>query len=131
MVSVPDVNARAIGTWETGTQVIIDGYEQLVWWRRCWLEKQCRRQRVGLVITAHRPMGLPALLSTSVTPVIAQRIVAQLLAQQRHTGARSINISTTAFFSLDRIAHLLTRHHGNMRETLFSMYDLYEQMCRS
>ncbi|HEX4148756.1 MAG TPA: hypothetical protein VHY20_07205, partial [Pirellulales bacterium] len=44
------------------TLVIVDGYEQLSAWARWALKFACRRRRCGLLVSTHRPSGLPLLL---------------------------------------------------------------------
>jgi hypothetical protein len=97
-----------------GTIVVIDGYEQLSTWSRVRLAALCRRRNLGLVVTSHGSVGLPPLWTTEVTPELAQRLVAQLLGEE------------SSVISPDEVASCLARHRGNLRETLFELYDLYE-----
>jgi hypothetical protein len=97
------------------TLVVVDGYEQLGLWQRWWLKRFCRRRGLGLLLTAHAPVGLPELAHTSATPELAQQIVAQL---QGHHPSRITPADVTQRFG---------DHGGNLREMLFDLYDLYEQ----
>jgi hypothetical protein len=101
-----------------GTLVMIDGYEQLARWNRWRLKRTCRRRGLGLLVTAHRDVGLPTLLATATSVALAEDIVRELLGDQG--------------FSLDteQIAAPWDRHGGNVREVLFDLYDLYEQRRR-
>jgi hypothetical protein len=99
------------------TTVIVDGYEQLSRWRRFLLKRQCCRRGWGLIVTAHASVGLPELYRTTATPELAQKIVDQLMAGQ------------TSPFTGAELAECLARHHGDLRETLFDLYDRYEEGC--
>jgi hypothetical protein len=95
--------------------LIVDGYEQLSRWSRLLLTRLCRRRRIGLLITTHESVGLPELHRTVATPDLANQIVAELI------GDREFRIPT------EEVAQSLARRHGDLRETLFDLYDLYEQ----
>jgi hypothetical protein len=97
-----------------GTVVIVDGYEQLASWRRFVLKRFCRRQGLGLLVTAHRSMGLPDLTRTTTSVALAGRLVAQLLSQH------------PSMVAPEEIHHRFHRHRGNLREVLFDLYDLFE-----
>ena len=95
--------------------LIVDGYEQLSCWRR-WLSKRlCHRRGWGLLVTGHASVGLPPLHQTAATPELAEKIVGKLMAGRAAPLAAS------------ELAECLARHHGNLRETLFELYDLYEE----
>lgn len=94
--------------------LVIDGYEQLGMLGRFWLARQCARYRSGLLVTAHASVGLPELLVTATTPALARRIVEQLL------------VDTPAQITAAEIDAAFARHQGDLRETLFALYDLYE-----
>ncbi len=95
--------------------LIVDGYEQLGRWRRLLLKRFCRRQGIGLLVTAHASMGLPPLCETTVTLDLAEQIVRQLLGNQ------------SSPFTAAEVSQALSRRGGDLRETLFDLYDLYEQ----
>ncbi len=95
--------------------VVVDGYEQLSTWHRFWLKRYCRRRRLGLLVTSHLPVGLPEIYRTTASLQMAQKIVEQLLQNQKITIPAEI------------IAERFTRHGGNIRELLFDLYDLVEQ----
>ncbi len=94
--------------------LIVDGYEQLSRWRRFLLKRHCRSRGLGLLVTAHAPVGLPELYRTEPTPELAERIVGQLMAGRSPP------------FTASQLAACFARHRGNVRETLFDLYDLYE-----
>lgn len=95
--------------------VVVDGYEQLSRWRRFLLKRLCRRRGWGLMVTAHVSVGLPEVYRTATTPDLAEKIVAQLMAG--HTSS----------FTRAELAECLARHDGDLRETLFELYDRYEE----
>jgi energy-coupling factor transporter ATP-binding protein EcfA2 len=100
------------------TVLVVDGYEQLGWWRRMRLNRTVRRAGAGLLVTAHSPMDMPTLYTTASSPEIAARLVRGLVAE--HAPGMCLPID-------DReIARRLTVHDGDVRELLFGLYDLYE-----
>jgi hypothetical protein len=101
--------------WNATTQVIVDGYEQLSRSSRRRLTAVCTRQGAGLLTTTHAPTGLPTLYRSGVTLDQAQEIVAGLLPSDWDS------------ISGNEIADAFAQHHGDLRETLFTLYDLYEQ----
>jgi hypothetical protein len=100
------------------TQLVIDGYEQLSWWSRRRVKSLCRRHGTGLLVTAHTDVGLPTLCSTQPSEELARAVVARLLSngESNITG----NDVATAFAAAG----------GNLRETLFKLYDVYQQRQR-
>jgi hypothetical protein len=96
--------------------LVVDGYEQLSRWHRWRLRRLCRRNGWGLVVTAHASVGLPPLWQTAITPELAQAVVDSLLAGQ------------TSPLPAPQLADYLARHQGDLRETLFDLYDRYEAM---
>jgi hypothetical protein len=95
--------------------MVVDGYEQLGLWSRLGLKRFCRRQGLGLLVTAHKSVGLPSLCRTAVTPDLAWRIVGTLL------GGRQ------PLLTPEEVSHCLSRHGGDLREALFELYDLFER----
>jgi hypothetical protein len=100
---------------EAGTVVIVDGYEQLAWWNRVTLGWFCRRRGLGLLVTSHASVGLPDLFRTTTSLALARQIVDQLLAED--PGA----------VTPGEVDERFRLHHGNMREVLFDLYDLYQR----
>ncbi len=94
--------------------VVIDGFERLSLLSRWYWKLRCWRRGDGLLVTAHRDLGLPTLYQTEVTPQLAQRVVDQLLAD-----------GDAGIFPLD-VKEALGEHHSDLRSTLFALYDLYE-----
>jgi len=100
--------------WNESTQIVVDGFERFAWWQRRLLFFLVGRRNCGLLVTAHRDLGIPLVYRTSPTPRIAREIVRQLLCQ------RSDCISDA------EIMDIFHKVHGNVRELLFALYDLYE-----
>jgi hypothetical protein len=98
--------------------IVIDGYEQLSPWSRFWIRRYGRRHGHGLLVTAHVDMGFPELYRTEVTPEIALRVVAYLTPESE----RAITPA--------EVASRLAVRDGDLRETLFDLYDLHESRKR-
>lgn len=100
--------------WNSQTQLVVDGYEQLGWCRQQILRRQCARANCGLLVTAHAPTGLPALITLTPTRETVELVVQALLAKSPGAITRS------------EIDQAFSRHGGNVREMLFELYDRYE-----
>jgi hypothetical protein len=97
----------------------IDGYEQLstlARWRLAWL---CRGRRLGLLVTSHQPTSLPTLYCTKPTPELVNNLVARLLGGELSPEWR------------EAAERSFVERHGDVREVLFELYDLYELQRRS
>jgi hypothetical protein len=105
--------------WDSRTQVVVDGYEQLAWFQRIWLRRKCRAHRAGLLVTAHRCMGLPLLWQTTTGTDLAWQIVKRLL---EPCGCDCISQAD--------VTEAYRTNRGDMRETLMALYDLFEQRTR-
>ena len=102
--------------WDRNTQVIVDGFEQLYSLQRLSLYARCLYQGAGLLVTTHRrALTLPLLYHTHVDLTTAWDVVQRLFEEQ---AANPI--------SNQEVSDCLQSHHGNMREMLFALYDLYE-----
>lgn len=98
--------------------VFLDGAEQLSrlgFWR---VQRRCRREGLGLLVTAHRSLGLPALYSTSVSEAMARRLAERILASCPQAPR---------LVEPDEAAAALRAAHGDLRVALFALYDLYEE----
>jgi hypothetical protein len=101
---------------------VIDGYEQLGRFARLRLGRICRRRGCGLVISVHTESaarGIPLLFRTHT----AQETVAQLIERflPSHQG----------IIALADISASYEAHAGNVRETFFALYDLFERRGKS
>jgi len=108
------ISRRESTNWNDRTIVVIDGFEQLGLISRLWIVRACRRRSCGLLVTAHTGAGLPLVWETRVSTERAWSIVASLLGDE----ASSLWQEDTQ--------RLLAEHGGNLRDTLFALYDLYE-----
>jgi len=100
---------------DENTQLIIDGFEQLSWWSRRSVKQVCRSRGAGLLVTAHQDLGLPTLLRTEPSLELAQAVVARLLPPGDET------------LRPEDISRAFEATGGNLRETLFGLYDVYQQ----
>jgi ABC-type transport system involved in cytochrome c biogenesis ATPase subunit len=93
--------------------VIVDGYEQLSWWSRLKLKHLCSRHNWGLLVTAHANVGLPTICEVQSDQATVQQL------------ARDLQRSVECLVSDADVAAEFQRQGGNVRETLFGLYDLY------
>ena len=100
------------------TVFLVDGYEQLSRWNRLRLKWFCRHSGNGLVATAHHSVGLPDLFQPTIDLDLAWRIVQQLQQGRQRQLTR------------EDLAERFHAHEGNLRETLFDLYDLYQRYDR-
>lgn len=112
------VDRQKAARWSESTQVVVDGYEQLGWWSRRWLLGACRRRGAGLLVTSHQDVGLPLLWTTGADEPLAQQIV------------RDMQRGEATLVSDEDVSRCYQHHAGNLRETLFELYDLYERRRR-
>jgi hypothetical protein len=66
------------------------------------------------LVTAHQPVGLPVLLTTEPSLALAQQIVERLLPDNDSTVTR------------EDVEAAFTKCGGNLRETLFALFDIYQ-----
>ena len=99
--------------------LIVDGFEQLSRFQRLRVRWRCRLVGCGLVVTAHRPVGLPTLWQTGADLETAVALVDEL------QSAR------TPLIGHDDVARAFERHEYDVREMLFEFYDLYEERTRA
>jgi hypothetical protein len=129
------LHASDAASWSDATQVVVDGYEQLSWWGRLRLKSLCRRRGAGLLVTAHAAVDLPVLYHVQPTLEATQQVVAALLekvAEQSATEAAESNQPLLAdVITPGDVAVHFDIHHGNVRETLFALFDLYRQRTES
>lgn len=132
------IDRSTAAAWNASTQVIVDGYEQLSWWGRWRLKSLCRKRGTGLLVTAHAPVDLPVFYRVEPSLETAQQVVETLLdrsldpvsvrpgrnmaepAQPNQPGVGSV-------ISRDDVAAAFARQHGNVREALFELHDLYRR----
>lgn len=96
-------------TFDARDLVCLDGAEQLDWAR--WMLFRWRTRRAGgVLITSHRRGRLPTLIECTTSPELLDRIVNRLA--PRAEGLRTP-------------VGLFARHHGNLRDALRELYDVY------
>jgi hypothetical protein len=95
--------------------LVIDGFEQLGRWQRWSVMRACERRRCGLLVTSHRPCGLPILVHLKPQIEIVQRLVGECLPD--HHGCIETQDIEIAW----------ARHGSNIREILFDLYDVFER----
>ncbi len=101
-----------------GEIIVVDGFEQLNWLTRLQLKRRCRRAGAGLLVTAHVPMGLPALIQLSPSRRLIEQLVAALCAQIP-SGITSGDVAASH-----------ASHGSNVREIFFDLYDRHERLRR-
>lgn len=88
--------------------LVIDGVERLSWLQRKLLLADCRRKKIGLLVTTHRRLfGLPVFFETSFDEIQFRKILSHLSSQQYET----------------QYQRLSKRFGENCREMLFELYD--------
>ena len=102
-----------------GTRLIVDGFEQLPWVLQCVLRCFCAWRDCGLLVTSHRDVRLPWLVQTTSSLAWVQQIVSRLLQSCPRDVIRE-----------DDVRVCYDRQDGNVRETLFALYDLFEYRRR-
>jgi hypothetical protein len=101
---------------ESAKTILIDGFEQLSRLSRWRLKLACRRRDWGLLVTAHRDVGLPTLVELAPSLVTFRRVVDRLL--QPHADEMPSELVAASFAACG----------GNMREALLALYDDYERL---
>lgn len=107
------VDPHEFRKWTAQTLIVIDGFEQLSYWQRRKIKNLCSQNRAGLVVTAHRSVGLPTIHETTVDASSARKVISRLLADEQFTVRD------------DDLRRLVATHHGNLRDVLFELFDLY------
>ncbi len=100
-------------SWDAATLVVVDGFEQLSAWHRWRLVRLAKRREATLITTVHRKPNLPVLLAMTPTLPVIELIVAKLLDDDWSVVTRQ---DVASCF----------RKHGDARETLFALYDIYQ-----
>ena len=119
-MALHDEQRRLTGDWTRqahaagASLIVVDGYEQLGRLARWSLGWHCRRHGWGLLVTAHVDVGLPTLATLAPNLVVAQAVVDRLLQRGENSISREI------------VAECFAASDGNVRETLFALYDRYE-----
>ena len=108
---------RDMPNWRAYPVVIIDGIEQLSWFRRWLVLWYCRRHKLPLLATSHRVFrGCQVLWQTRIDPQTERWVLETILADY---GPELVDIALQS----DAWKSSRARHGDNLRETLFDMYD--------
>lgn len=112
---------RSIIRSRPGTTLCLDSWEQAGFMLRkiIWLAVTVRR--CGLLVTCHRPTTMPVLMQCQTSPLLLKRIVEQL---PNHEQRRSSLIHEAD------IQDAFLKCGGNIRESLYDLYDRFEQRVR-
>lgn len=103
-------------------QIVVDGFEQLDVICKLMLWMRCVMWRRGLLITTHHTVLFwPIIHRTQTSESLVSNLVAELL-QNQETLAGELTNEQKAELE-NRATQLLAQHRGNIRETLFAMYD--------
>jgi hypothetical protein len=105
--------------WEGALLLVVDGYERLGWLERWRLNRRCRRNGTGLLVTSHRPTGLPNLIRLAPDRQLVEWLVADLCAEVS-SGVTPADVAAS---------HAC--HGSNVREILFDLYDRHERLRRN
>ena len=102
---------QVLATCEPGHILVIDGAEQLGWFR--WQRfRRAVPERIGLLVTTHRPGRLPTLFECRTSPELLLQAVT--------------NIAPHVLSEVEADLRPLFKHSaGNIRECLRSLYDRY------
>jgi hypothetical protein len=109
--------ARALLRARPGSLACLDGWEAIGGLSRWLVRFLARRQGVALVVTSHRPTGLPLVIRTAGSLPLLEAIVGRL---------------PSAGGLIDRadLAAACQAQAGNLREALLDLYDRFESRAR-
>jgi energy-coupling factor transporter ATP-binding protein EcfA2 len=92
---------------EQNLMLLIDGIERFTWRQR---RNILRNKSSKMVVTAHRPVGLPVWLHNRTSPELAQTLLRHL-------------IDNPEPWIVDQCDSLFQKHRGNIRDVFRSLYD--------
>jgi|688.fasta_scaffold16095_4 hypothetical protein len=108
---------RAILRARRGTTLLLDGWERVGPLAGRLARLAARLRGCRLVVTSHRPAGMPTAVETAGTLPLLTAIVARLPAND--------GLITPA-----DLADAFARHRGNLRDALADLYDRFEHRAR-
>ncbi len=112
---------KSVREWTPCSIAILDGYEQLGFWSRFTIERIARARSISILATAHRPIrGFETIWETSVNESSSKWVVEQLL-QQAGMPYNANELLQSEAWSRSR-----AKHGQNLRESLFDMYDWWQ-----
>ena len=116
---------RDMPHWRAYQGVIIDGIEQLTWFRRWLVMRHCRHYKLPLLATSHRVFrGCQVLWETRIDSQTERWVLEMILADY---GPEVVENAIQS----DAWKSSRARHGNNLRETLFDMYDWWSVVDRS
>ncbi|PQO40296.1 hypothetical protein C5Y96_01610 [Blastopirellula marina] len=65
---------------DANSLLVIDGFEQLLYWKQRWIRWRCQQKRARLLVTTHGDCGLPVALRTQPDWALAYQLSSMLLA---------------------------------------------------
>lgn len=101
-----------------GGTLFVDGWESLGRMPGLVIRLLVGLRGCHLVVTSHGPAGLPVLMQCRTSPRLLRMILTHLPASVAALGTQDVD---EAFF----------RHQGNLRESLYDLYDRFEWYTRS
>ncbi|MCS7236969.1 MAG: hypothetical protein NZ899_01710 [Thermoguttaceae bacterium] len=124
----PDRLWTKIRSMTAGSLVIVDGFDQIRFAGRLLFILQARYRRLKFLATTHRPFLLPTILRLNPDLDLAYEIARHCLSEAARWrlahGLNPINIPA------ELVHKLYFEANGNIRELLFSLYDVYEVCSR-
>lgn len=108
---------------------IIDGYEQLSWFRRWRVLASTKRHDVDVLVTTHSDSWLlPTLLTTHVSLEIARKVIQNVI--RVNSSVADEKRDSFERWSNNQLEFALEKHQGNLREVLMDMYDEYQKQSK-
>lgn len=107
-------------SFDSSTQLIVDGFEQLRFLQRLKLLLLCRWRGYGLLVTTHQAFKwtkLPIVATTATSIPLAAKLVSQLMLQAECDSPLESQLIETRYHQSE----------GNLREMLLSLYDCVGQ----
>ena len=107
--------------------LVIDGIERLGWLHRKLLMAHCRSNKIGLLVTTHRPLaGLPIIAKTNPEIKTFRKLVAHLLQPAGANSHVPDSFAESGISSID-LDSAFRQSNGDFREALMKLYDVLEQ----
>ncbi len=111
----------AIRDSRSGGTVCVDSWECIGFAARCVLRWAARMTGCGLLVTSHRRAGMPELIRCGTSASLLRSIVRSLPGHECWHGTMIRDSDIEAAFAI---------HGGNLRESLYELYDRFEGCVR-
>jgi hypothetical protein len=112
---------RAILCSPAGAVLCVDSWERMVPVAAGLVRLVARAVGCNLLVTTHRPTALPTLVVCATTPRLLAAIVDRLPGLEQRGGEVIADVDIEAAFR---------NHAGNIRESLYELYDRFEDRTR-